>query len=345
MLFLPQLMNAQVTVNAQLPPAGFVSKDQLWNLILINNNDNLPDISLRMNVQDAKTGEIVMSANSGFVSLGKGVKVLTIKDIQPVTYNYNAPDMSGNYLPMGSYIVCYQVIPDSHHASPLGEECIKVNIDPLSPPLLNSPADKSEIQTPYPQFTWLPPSPFEMFTYLSYDLLISEVLPGQSAVEAIEYNTPIYIKNNLTQPYESYASSFTKLDTAKTYAWQVIARNGESYAAKTNVWTFKIKSTAKPEESPDNGVYLLLSNQLTGTYFLNTNKLHLKYYNQGATYETSLSFTDAQGKVIRVEKKTLTHGVNYFDFDLKNNFKPGIVYQIRIKNMNNLEQSLRFSLK
>jgi hypothetical protein len=123
----------------------------------------------------------------------------------------------------------------------LADECIKLNIDPLSPPLLASPADKSELITPYPQFSWLPPSPFEMFTNLNYEIVVAEVLEGQSASEAIQQNTAVYSKINITQPYESYSSSFTALQPEKIYAWQVIAKNESEYAVKTEVWTFKIK--------------------------------------------------------------------------------------------------------
>ena len=239
--FLPLLVNAQLTLNAQLPPAGFIQKDQLWNLIIVNNKDDIFDVSILLNLQDAATGQVVLSATTGNILIGKAVKVITSKDLQPVLYNYNVADMSGNYLPMGAYIACYQAISNTSKDGPLAQECIHFNIDPLSPPLLNTPADKSEIVSPYPQFSWMPPTPFDMFSSLSYDLLITEVLEGQSATEAIQYNTPIYSKGNISQPYESYASSYTKLETGKVYAWQVVAKNGLSYTSKTEVWTFTIK--------------------------------------------------------------------------------------------------------
>ena len=240
LFFLPLLTNAQVVINAQLPAAGFVNKDQLWNLILVNNKDDILDVRIQLNLQDAITGQVVLSASTGNILLSKGVKIITSKDIQPISYNYNVPDLSRNYLPMGTYTACYQVNSNIGEERSLAQECIRFNIDPLSPPLLNTPTDKAEMENPYPQFTWMPPTPYEMFTNLSYDLVVTEVLQGQSATEAIQYNTPIYTKSNIIQTYESYASSFTKLDTGKIYAWQIIAQNGLNYAAKTDVWTFKV---------------------------------------------------------------------------------------------------------
>ena len=147
---------------------------------------------------------------------------------------------------MGMYIACYQVNNSVGEDRPLVRECIRFNIDPLSPPLLNSPADKSEIENPYPQFSWIPPTPYDMFTNLSYDLVLSEVLEGQSPTEAIQYNMPIYTRSEIVHSFESYASSFARLETGKLYAWQVVAKNGLNYAAKTEVWTFKLKKTDLP---------------------------------------------------------------------------------------------------
>ena len=94
---LPMLLNAQVNISAQLPPAGLVQKEQLWNLILINNQEGLMDVSIHFSLQHAATGQVVMSARSGNLLLGKGVKTISVNDVQPVLYNYNVPDFGSNY--------------------------------------------------------------------------------------------------------------------------------------------------------------------------------------------------------------------------------------------------------
>lgn len=241
LLILPLLAVTQVNINVQMPPAGLVQKEQLWDLVLINNNETVLDITLQLNLQNALTGQVVLSATTGNILLSKGARIIKARQIQPINYTFNLPDFSRNFLPMGAYVACYRVIDAGNRKeSPVAEDCIRFNIDPLSPPLLNAPSDKSVIETPYPQFVWMPPAPFDMFTSLTYDLLVTEVLEGQSATEAIQYNSPVYTRTNLSQPYEPYASSFSKLDTGRLYAWQVVAKNGLNYAAKTEVWTFKI---------------------------------------------------------------------------------------------------------
>ena len=343
MIFIPFLTNAQLVFNAQLPPAGLVQKDQLWNLILVNNKDDIMDVRIQMSLQDAATGQVVLSASTGNIFLNKGVKVLGSKDLQPIYYNYNIPDVSGNYLPMGSYTACFQVSNNVGEERPLIQECIRFNIDPLSPPLLNTPADKEEIETTYPQFTWMPPSPFEMFTNLTYELVITEVLQEQSTSEAIQYNTPVYTKNNILQPFENYASSFAKLDTGKIYAWQVVARNGLSYAAKTEIWTFKITSRKEAQFILNNN-YVLLENNVKGTYLVSDNTLHVKYYSSEPVHETNIIFSNEKGKEVLKNKEKIKQGDNFFDFKLNHKFHSGELYTITITDGSNRSHNLRFSI-
>jgi len=346
--FLPLLLKAQLVLNAQLPAAGFVQKDQLWNLVIVNNNADILDVKIEMDLQDAATGQIVLSAGTGNLLLGKGVKTIAAKDLQPILYNYNAPELSRNYLPMGSYIACYQVISNGRKEGPLAQECIHFNIDPLSPPLLNTPADKAEIESPYPQFTWMPPTPYDMFTDLSYDLLVTEVTEGQSATEAIQYNTPIYSKSDIVQPYESYASSFTKLDTGKIYAWQVVAKNGVSYAAKTEVWTFKIAppSFVKMIIKQTPFIKMKLENPEKG--IAPNSILKLSYYNEttDTTVTVHLLNLNASEKQELKFEANIKSGENLIQKDIQKilQAKEGKLYEAYILNSRNEKWRMLFEV-
>lgn len=341
----PLLLNAQVTMNVQLLPAGMVQKDQLWNLILVNNRPDILNVHIKMNLQDISTSQVVLSANTGDFLLGKGVKTITAKDLQPILYNYNLPDLSRTFLPMGAYVACYQLYRMAgEKEEPLGDDCITIHIDPLSPPLLNSPPDSAEIQTSYPQFTWMPPTPMDMFSSLSYDITLVEVLPGQAVAEAIEHNIPLYVKSNIIQPKEEYPSSFSKLDTGKIYAWQVIARNGLNYAVKTDVWTFHLKKQDKPKLEIITDSYILLQNDLLGTYTIRKDFLHIKYFSFDKDHETVVVFTDEKENIINEESRKVSQGDNYFDFPVSKKFQTGKVYQVTIRDLSGKKLSLRFNI-
>jgi hypothetical protein len=349
LLVLPGLANAQLVLNAQLPAAGFVQKEQLWNLILVNNKEDILDVRIQMNLQDAATGQVVLSANTGNILLSKGLKVISANDLQPILYNYNSPDLSGKYLPMGAYVACYQVSNNIGEERPLVQECIRINIDPLSPPLLNTPADKSEIENPYPQFTWMPPSPYDMFTDLEYELIVTEVLEGQSAVEAIQYNTPVYAKSGITQPYDSYASSFSQLETDKTYAWQVVAKNGLNYAAKTDVWSFRVKKPSPVEQIVSQTPFIKMKRENPEKGIAPNGILKLSYTNETTDTIVSIQILnlnnrDRQPIVVSVH---VDRGENLLQKDLQRILaaKEGELYEAYIINSRNEKWRMLFEIR
>lgn len=337
---------AQLNISVQLPPGGFVQKSQLWNLILVNNREDVTDVNIKMSLQNALTGEVVLSANSGNIIIRKGVKVITDRDAQPITYNYNNPDLARAYLPMGSYIACYRAyFTGAKGEEPLGDECIRINIDPLSPPLLNTPADKSEIETPYPQFTWMPPTPFDMFTSLSYEISVCEVKEGQKPVEAIQYNMPVYTRVNLTQPTNIYSSSFEKLEEGKTYAWQVAAVNGMNYSAKTEVWSFTVKKNVN-EINRINPNYILLGlpEEPKGIYNISGNLLNIKYYSFEKEHESVIRILTADGAIIEEFKQKIIYGDNFLAHKLSRDLKKGVLYKVALMTEAGKMQSAVFNI-
>jgi hypothetical protein len=333
LLLLTILAKAQVTVSVQLPAAGMVQKDQLWNLVLVNNNAAIIEIAVSLDIQDAVTGQTILSAGSRSFMLGKGVKVINVRDVQPVQYNYLAAELTGNYIPLGTYVACYRVIRNGPKGpEPLGDECVRININPLSPPLLNTPADRIILETSYPQFSWLPPAPVDMFNSLNYDLLIAEVLPGQSPAEAILYNTPVYTNHNLRIPYENYPSSFSRLKKGQQYAWQVTAKNGLNYSAQTEVWSFSIKppDTVKKAISSDSYIVLKSKQENSGISYITGEELQVKYYSFDKDHETLVKLLSADGKQIREVKQKISYGNNFLRFKLNNEFKKEAVYIIEL---------------
>ncbi|HEX7905254.1 MAG TPA: hypothetical protein VF487_15385 [Chitinophagaceae bacterium] len=343
----PLFLQAQVTLSVQLPPAGLVQKDQLWNLVLANNSNATQDVTIFLNLQDAVTGQPVLSAGTRNILLGKGIKMLGIRDVQPVQYNYGMSGFNTNYLPLGSYIACYTIARGAgEKVETLTEECVRININPLSPPLLNTPSDKSVLHTVYPQLTWVPPAPLDMFDNLNYDIAVAEILEGQSAKEAILYNTPVYTKGHLKVPYENYPSSYSRLQAGKTYAWQVTARNGLNYAATTDVWTFSIaKDSAKTEAINDAYVLLRNNSDESGINYIPGNNLKIKYYSFDKEHEIVIRFLNAEGKMVQQKKQKIIYGDNFLHFELNNHFRQGEIYFVEITDQQNKKYKAFFSIK
>jgi hypothetical protein len=346
-MFLPTLLWAQVTISVQLPQVGMVQKDQLWNLVLVNNSNATVEANVFLNLQDAVTGQTVLSAGSRSVILNKGVKLLNAQQVQPIQYNFSAAGFTGNYLPIGSYIACYTISKLLlETVEVIANECVRLNITPLSPPQLNTPADHSEIRTTSPQFTWIPPAPMAMFDNLNYDFSVVEVRQGQLPAEAIQYNTPVYAKANTKSPYENYPSTYSKLEQGKTYAWQVIAKNGLSYATSTDVWTFKISNdSTKTEESNVSYILLRKDNNASGVNYLRGNSLYIKYYSFDRDHESTIRFLTAKGKLLQEKRKLIAYGDNFLDFELNKLYHKGQIYFIEITDQQNQKYTASFSLQ
>lgn len=326
---------SQINISVQLPASGFVPKSQLWNVVLINNNGEDLQIMVRFTLSDANTGQPLLSAASGSFLMNKGVKLLKEGDVQPIQYNNYSIDFSKDFLPIGSYIICYQIISEPKQQI-VGEECVRINIDPLSPPLLNTPFNGEELNTHYPQFSWMPPTALEMFNRLNYDLIVSEILPGQTATDAIMQNSPIYSRNNITQTYDQYPSSYLKLDTGKIYAWQIIAKNGESFAAKTEVWKFKIKPVNLTTSLIDDYPFIQLKQESPEHGIAPNGILKISYRNETAdtTVIVHLLETGNASKADNHFELRVISGENLLQKDIRNIIHPKVnkVYEAYIIN-------------
>lgn len=345
---LAQISKGQVTISVQLPPAGMIQKDQLWNLVLVNNSSEMLETTVSLNLQDAVTGQNVLSAATRSILLGKGVKMISSKDIQPVQYNYLAAEFSSGFIPLGSYVACYRVSRIGPKGpEPMADECVRLNIGPLSPPLLNTPADKSILQTPYPQFSWLPPTPAEMFSNLRYDIAIAEVLPGQSPAEAVMNNVPVYAKGDIKNPFENYPGSFTSLQPGTLYAWQVKAYNGLNYSDQTEVWTFSVQTADSIKTIPAGITYISAEGNdgNEGVNFIKDKNLFIKYYSFYKDHETIVKIFSPDGKLMQEINQKISYGDNFLLFRLNRTFQENKVYTAEITDPQQTKHLVRFSIK
>lgn len=339
MACMPFLVKAQITLTAQLPANGILLKDQLWNVMIINNGNDIATLRLEVEVRDILQGQAVINAGTGKILVGKGIKLITVKDVQPVMYNYVATEFSGNYLPCGSYLINYHLIQETVKGDvPVADEVLRTNITPLNPPLLATPSDKSSIETVYPQFNWMPPAPMQMFNPLTYDIVVVAVDEGQAAKEAIEYNRPVYSNTNLLNPSEKMPTSYSALQLGKTYAWQVWARSGNSCAAQSEIWTFTLgkDSVAK---IIDQAPYVKISRSNTEVTIVHQGVVKMEYFNNGNDKQARFSIykvTDKEknNKQAIVFDMPLVKGQNFLQHDInkKARLDEKAVYEVSMTN-------------
>jgi hypothetical protein len=277
-----QQVYGQAAIQPQVPQAGLVQKTQLWNLSVSYMLADNPLVVMDLVVKDRVSNQPVLTGRSAAFRLSYGVQMVTEASAGPVTYTYSSPTAEGGsgLLAAGLYEACYQILTPDQKTT-LGDACTAIDVEAMSPPQLSLPEDSAVLLTQYPQFSWLPPVPVSLFPALRYDLLVTEVLVGQTAQEALQRNTPLFSTSALTANMLVYPSGYPMPDTGRYYAWQVTARNGDTYGAKSEVWVFRVANPS-PEMFMDSAVYFpRLTKKVFDAVHNITDPVRFEFVNEG----------------------------------------------------------------
>jgi hypothetical protein len=340
-----------VSMTLEVPPTGVLAKPQLWNLLLVNPSVYTQVVQINLVLTDEKTNQPVLTASSMPITLSKGVKQITAKNLGAIQYTYVDPsyrtDNNPNgLLPVGNFQACYTIV-NAEREIATTTRCIEVNVDPLSPPLLNTPADSGYVYTPYPQFTWLPPTPPGMFSDLSYAMVLVSILPGQSPGDAIQFNVPVYSGAMIRNMYLNYPSSYPSLDTSKTYAWRIVALNAGQAVGMSDIWTFRYTKASPVAWQPQRPVpYIALQRTQGAAVATSGSTLKLTYDNAAGdtTVQYSVrSLNDPGNPVVQQGKVSLKYGTNFIQISLSGNYGRGKVYLFELVNRRNESWNLKFT--
>lgn len=340
---------AQISIQPVLPLAGIIQKNNLWNIAVINTSSITLSCRLELILRDRKSGLEVMTATTGQFQIGAGAKQLNVTQLMPVQYNYistNGSARTDDFVPIGDYTACYRLSGDKNI---LAEECVSFDVEPLSPPMLISPADSSVLSTQPSQFTWIPPAPMNLFSRLDYEVMVTEILPGQKAAEAMQQNVAFYTEpnipvNNLT--YRGMASSFEK---DKWYAWQVVARDDKSYAGKSEVWVFSVHNDPIEKMLVEQAPFIKMKKDIPEKGIAPNGILKLSYINETTDSIVVIKIVDlsVQNKKNNNEfTVALKGGENLIEYNLKKKFhlEKGRVYEAHIINSRNEKWVMQFEI-
>lgn len=351
---------AQVLINLQLPQAGVTLKTQLWNLSVTNTGPDEPDVQVEMMLSDVTTNQPILSASSKVFRLTKGARLLQVAELSPIIYNvlsssYNVDVNPNGFLPIGTFSVCYRVVKlVSDQTEQLAEECETIDVEPVSPPMLQLPFDEEVVESKRPYFAWIPPLPQQLFHNLLYDVVLVEVLPIQSSSEAIQQNLPIYRGSNLPEIGLQYPAALAELDTTKLYAWQVTAKGGFNAIAKSEIWTFRIQSSLADTSAVlrKGHFYATLKRDVDVAYVVCKGVLRFEYVNEGndSTISYSISDLNTVGRAVLAlpsNDLTVTFGQNFIELDLHgvNGLKQGHVYLLEVASTRRDRRFLKFEYK
>ena len=236
LLSVVSLLNAQLSITVPNFSGSLLKPDMLWNVVVINQQEDFYG-TIQLTVNDKENRNLITASSNEFY-FPHGAKSVFFNNVSPVNYTVNTLGNGNDWLKVGKYFVCYSVNLISHNIK-LAQECTELNIEPLSPPMLTEPTDKVSIYENRPVFSWIPPTPIQIFTDLNYEIKVVELNDGQSPIQAINNNSPIYFENGLRQPSKVLPASYPAFEVNHNYVWQVTAYD-PNYSIKSEYWQFKL---------------------------------------------------------------------------------------------------------
>jgi len=281
---------------------------------------------------------------------------LSATTIDPVQYNilnsdYRMDPGPSGLLPVGTFMVCYDFLILKYNK--VVQECQQVTIPPLGPLLLNEPSDGSVLPILHPLFSWLPPSPIHSFNNLRYELRLTEILPGQSAADAVHDNLPLSVSRNLAASNLQYLQSFPALIPDKEYAWQVIAFNNLTEVGKSEAWSFSTKQDAAPLPYKSDPVYTKLEKEGSQKgYAVCWGNLRFDYFNETSDSVWRISVEDLNAAkhtsfTLAFDTMKLKRGQNFIQYNAAEDarFINKHQYLIKVFNSRNEVWQLRFEYR
>lgn len=342
------VLHAQYNIVTMLPSGSIYMRSQLWLLSVSNTARNTVQAKMQLELIDLDTRQTVLTAVSGDFTLPPGVKRIDARALEPVQYNGSRGmiDQSPNsFISPGRYRLCYQLyITTGKVLTPVADDCQQIEVEPLSPPILTTPENDSAITVATPNFTWVPPAPTAMFSSLNYDFQLSELYEGQSINDAIQKNLPLQQAQNIQQPFFTYPLQGRQLEKGKKYVWQVTAKDQQHFAARSEVWVFKM-ADIKNVTVNSNNVYLLMDDRIAGSADIDAGMLYIKYVSTTNTRQVPVVIKNAAGSIIATVPVAIKQGDNFLDIPLNGRFASSQTYTVQITDTYGKTSSVTFTIK
>jgi hypothetical protein len=340
---------AQVSIQPVLPLAGIVQKNNLWNIALINTSNGNYDCRIELTLRDRVSGLEVLTATTSQFQLAAGAKQLNASLLAPLQYNYisTTANRRDDFIPIGNYIACYRLT--ANGKTTLAEECVAFDVEPLSPPMLITPADAAVLEVAPSQFSWIPPAPMNLFSRLDYEVVIAEIHEGQKPEEAIQQNLPFFTEPNISINNLSYKGAVNNFEKDKRYAWQVVAKDDRNYAGKSEVWVFSVKQESQAQRIIKGMPYVKLKMNDADMAIAPNGILKLAYdnrYKDTAMTVTIMDMSDINSKPMSFTTP-IVQGENLVQYSLKKIMHPSEnkTYQAMFTNSQGEKWMLVFRIK
>lgn len=298
-------------------------------------------------VINSANGQKVLTAQSTVVDCVPGFRSLNEASLAPQYQFYSSVAEQTGYLPYGSYEVCIKVVQVSGSQEELASACQSLELSPMSPPILVNPEHESTVYEKRPLLVWLPPMPLNRNKVI-YDLRLVEILPNQTAYDAIQRNFTIVEKQNIKGTTLQYPANSIPLEPLKRYAWQVWAKTEERKPiGETEIWWFTLNDEKEKDTTVRIVPYgLLQKNADNGYITVSDNRLYFQFDERYNANELVYKIFNSKGNEVGGKCRTAINkdpGLNKYHIDLIdcNDIRNGM-FTLKVSNEKNEVYQLRF---
>ncbi|MDP1725783.1 MAG: hypothetical protein Q8M15_03295 [Bacteroidota bacterium] len=250
------ILHAQIIIQ---PPilGNDVGQYQILELNLINNSGTEYNafISYEINFGQTAPNKLETSGTTKKFKIPASGLLISVANIQnlllPINPGIKASQPFTEYLiqnakfPDGYYRICVKVF-DEVTQSELGNVCYEFKIESLSSIFLVSPSNNEIVNNEFQLFSW---TALTQLSNPQYELVLIEVLKGQSLIQAAKSNRAFYTQQSATNILQlSFASRTMTPDGI--YLWYVRIMNGNNEIAKSELWSFRYQVS-----SPMDSIY------------------------------------------------------------------------------------------
>lgn len=242
-----------ITTTLDIPSEERLRMADLWNLTVVNQGTAAAALELIATVRD-QAGKVALRARAVGPVLRAGearrmrlrdLRALTITDVSSAMRSALARTGS---LPDGEWTICVEAIASGGGSS---TDCRDVRIGSALPPVLLAPYDNAEVTDRQVAWSWFMQPRTTSGREIRCNLVVVEVLPGQTPEEALRVNPVLIRKKDLKSAAWQADPAIRPFRSGGRYAWRIQAVTGDSaQVCASEIWSFTYRDPSEESSSP-----------------------------------------------------------------------------------------------
>jgi hypothetical protein len=251
LLFVSQSLFSQTAFIRQFPPADNGLKvNELWSLSVSSVSQTPIEAIVKITVTEQSKGN-VMNAVSSVVKINQGGRNLQGRFMEPINYDIIDEQVlksirrTGTF-PDGDYTICVDLV-SATTQEVLANSCMEHKVATALAPILFSPYDAADVYDNIIVWSWFMQPEISTGEKVVCDLVVVEILEGQTPEEALKLNPPVIVRPNLTTAQWQTNFATRNLTPGRTYAWKVIAKADGKILNESEIWKFKFNEPEKDD--------------------------------------------------------------------------------------------------